>query len=281
MFDFGQFARALGIWQNERVDLGILNYHLRAFRHRSMWTPFRDVVASVLRPEFFVDRRVCLVGPSLGYVLPLQALTGAKSFVILDRDRIVTQLLPRKLRSQFEQRRADVVSDVRTVRTHLHTTGGLELLAKLKGSDTIFVFCNVLGQLKYSWLEGMTGSETDFAERFSYGKRWFGSLRNLLDGVHWVSLHDRISFADSTPVGDLPRAFVQGRRLGEEALFGVIRPVSKNSDVLKSFESHWMDFWELDHGPFVYAPWKLAVARTQWIEFASSKNINLSLGPKG
>ncbi|MBX9769182.1 MAG: hypothetical protein K2X47_18040 [Bdellovibrionales bacterium] len=262
------------------MDLGMFNYHFRARRMQRLWNPFRQVVSSILEPALFEERSVVLVGPSLGYIVPLEIFRGARSVVAFDRDPIVRLFLKARL-GRF--RADDKGTTTKVIRQAIHTPRGLQEFSELAGRGSWFVFCNVLGQLKYSWLDGVPeeATENELKARMDLAQQWFSSLSQILQNEKWISFHDRISFDDLAPIsGDLAKGFLSQNRLSEDAVFQKHVELT-NSNSTKSFESHWLDFWKIDEGPFFYAPWKITPQRTQWIEFSGSKDVRVLLSAKG
>lgn len=249
------------------MDFGTFNYHFRARRRQELWQPFRLVVESLLNPSAFENRSVILVGPSLGYVIPLNTFRDARSVIAFDQDPLVRMFLKVKMGRDTAKNKTTKV-----IRQSIHTPRGLQEFSELAGRGSWFVFCNVLGQLKYSWLEGVKSEATDkeLKERTELAQQWFTGLGHILQNERWISLHDRISLDDSTALsGHVAKGFFSQARLSEDALFQKHLELVKPNHA-ESFESHWLDFWKIDEGPFFYAPWKITPTRTQWIEFAGS-----------
>lgn len=147
---------------------GGLKYHWTAYRRRQgPWAPHLRAVRSLLtdwQPR--VGSRLVLVGPSAGYSLPPEFLTGFRRIRVLEPDRLARRLLAHRFPAvsfEFVNRPRD-------------------LLLTIDAQDAV-LFCNVLGQLSLSPAMEIPDARAEFQQ--------FAERVALL--CPWASFHDRLS----------------------------------------------------------------------------------------
>lgn len=159
---------------------GGLYYHARAWRYRRLWQPFREEVAAWLGTWNPTSRKLLLIGPSAGYVLPTSWLAEFDEIVAVDID----SLAPLFFAQQHH------LSNVRWLNEDIlpmATAGpGLGKINRLLAEhrDYAVLFTNVLGQVECF---AKTTAQADKVEDF------MGRLRILLASREWASFHDRLS----------------------------------------------------------------------------------------
>ena len=162
---------------------GGLRWHARAaLRRNRLWRPFREKLAEFLDRWQPATRSVILVGPSAGWCLPSHFLTGFDRITIVDPD-LWAQPLFRRLHPK-----ARIINWIRGD----FFDHAAELLKS--APDAAVLFCNVLGQLRFSGL-----TDEQMAERIA-------TLPSLLVGHPWASFHEILSGETEITPRSLPLA---------------------------------------------------------------------------
>lgn len=153
---------------------GGLYYHLRAWRHRHLWRPFRSQITDWLSSWSCPREELILLGPSAGYSLPDDWLKSFRKIEAFDLDPLSGPL--------FRRLHPDL--PVKFHRVNLFWQDGRLSTAPLQNlliehPRATILFCNILGQVL---LEGRASEEewTAFLRR----------LREILHPHHWASYHD-------------------------------------------------------------------------------------------
>lgn len=153
---------------------GGLNWHLRAFwRQRALWQPFRKALADFLDQWHPDATRLILVGPSAGWCLPDPWLNRFQAVTAIDPDPWAAPIFRRlhpKVRLES------------WIRGDFFAEGPDLLKAQPKAA---VLFCNVLGQLRFSGLDGR-----DVQARIA-------QIGALLAGHPWASFHEIMSCASA------------------------------------------------------------------------------------
>ena len=211
---------------------GGLRWHARAaLRRNRLWAPFREALAAFLDQWRPASRTLILVGPSAGWCLPSDFLARFDRVMAVDPDRWAQPLF-RRLHP--------------TVRLERWITGDFFALADdlLKAEpDAAVLFCNILGQLRFSGLSDVEA------------QRRIGLLPALLAGHPWASFHEILSGESNIT----PNALALAGRPEHEAL---LRQLGLSGE------------W-LDHGTGAVlpghvqrhiVPWRFAPERVHLIE---------------
>jgi len=171
-------------------------WHTRAFYRRNrLWQPFRQAVAQFLDAWQPKTRTLILVGPSAGWCLPSDFLARFDRIIAVDPDLWARPLFARL---HPKARIANWVRDD-------FFQAARSLLAA--EPDAAVLFCNLLGQLRFS---GLTEAEAEQQIR---------SLAPLLGGHPWASFHELLSGETglnprSLPLAGLPHGEALLRQLG-------------------------------------------------------------------
>ena len=185
---------------NERADRsGGLNWHLRAFwRRRVLWQPFQKALAGFLDQWNPTAEALILVGPSAGWCLPDPFLSRFTSITAIDPDPWAGPLFrlihPRAALKDW-------------IRGDFFAEADRLLTAQPKAA---VLFCNVLGQLRFSGLKG-----PDVQARIA-------QIAPMLAGHPWASFHEimsGVSMANPPPLA-LPGARDHRALLQELGLSG-------------------------------------------------------------
>jgi hypothetical protein len=185
---------------------GGLVYHWRAGRYAdSLWTPFRDELAELLRQWPADKRNLWILGASGGYTLTSTWLDEFDAIHVVDTDPLAGFFFRRRhwqLRGKIDVHPLNILT-AGTVPWELNPE---VFAARLTGS---ILFSNVLGQLP---LEHPT-QEDAF-------RSFLVSLRAQLASSSWASYHDVISaegltqwdhLTDGTWTDGLPKARLDWR----------------------------------------------------------------------
>lgn len=197
-------------------DMGLVNpagglyYHVRAWRYsRRLWEPFRASVARWLAEWSPPERVLLLVGPSGGYTLPMEWITGRFDRVVaVEPDPLARWIFERKFRQTadaqgqqvgvpgLEWRNEDLLS------SHILNA----FLGRGSGEGMAVLYSNILGQM------GILGRE------FEEAKRIVSVL--AASGCSWATYHDRFSSSGDGVVYDhgeipAPEGALQGEAVWE------------------------------------------------------------------
>lgn len=207
-------------------------WHTRAiYRRNRLWKPFRDALERFLSAWQPKTRSLILVGPSAGWCLPTSFLVRFDRITAVDPD-LLAPLLFRHLHPE-----ARITAWLRDDFFHC----GADLLTR--EPDAAVLFCNVLGQLRFSGLD----------EREVVGR--IASLAPLLVGRPWASFHEILS--GETPV--TPRALPLAGPPHHEALLRQL-----------GLSGEWLDHGAGDVLPKNaqrdIVPWRFAPGRIHLVE---------------
>lgn len=162
---------------------GGLRWHLRAFhRRKGLWQPFREALARFLAQWQPATRSLILIGPSAGWCLPSDFLTRFDRIIIIDPD-VWARPLFRRLHpgARLAQWIRDDFSAV------------LPALLE-REPDAALLFCNVLGQLRFTGLD-----EDRLTAKIA-------AIAPTLAGHPWASFHELLSGESAVTPRILPLA---------------------------------------------------------------------------
>jgi hypothetical protein len=163
-------------------------WHLEAWRSGRRWAGFRQRLGGWLggwRPS---ERRLLLVGPSAGWLLPREALGRFEAIAAIDPDPLAPWLFRRRFRGlpvTFSAR------DYLGPRADPLRPEGLDRLFGDHPGHAV-LFCNVLSQLGglYPAAVGAVADPPADTARFL---AWKAHLRTHLGQRSWASFHDRLT----------------------------------------------------------------------------------------
>lgn len=143
---------------------GGLRYHWRAWRHLTLWRPYREQLATWLAAWQPRESQLVIIGPSAGHTLNAAFLARFARIEVLEPDPVARALLRRRFpATHFSRGRLDCFADA----------DGPAWLARLY-PHAAFLFANVIGQ-------------------YLPGEAWAAALLTALQGRSWASSHDLLA----------------------------------------------------------------------------------------
>jgi len=199
-----------------------------------------------------------LVGPSAGYTLPDQFLSGFSTIRVLEPDPIAGFLLGRRLRRlgvPFE-----IDSSDRLISPLLHGGNGLAEMLRADPAARL-IFGNVLGQTRFLM------PEADFAP---FKRAFRERIVPLLAERAWLSFHDRLSGSLAPKLDD---RYTAPARLDDQAILRELYPTmdaSAHANATVELFDHQSDGFFPSQLPHTYFHWQIERTRHHLIEGVTS-----------
>ncbi len=157
---------------------GGVRWHWRAWRSAALWSPTSAQIAHWLASVRPRSKRLLLLGPSAGWMLPTEWLLRFDSIDAMDIDPVAGWL--------FGLRHGPALKAA-GIRWHYQTGDALAALPRLLTAHprACVLLDNLLGQLRFhapAWQDPMVFTSLQLAE-----------IKRLLHGREWGSVHDLLS----------------------------------------------------------------------------------------
>ena len=255
---------------------GGIVYHLRALSQRlgfrrlwkgDLWQGTRNIASAELKT--FLNRNdirtLLLIGPSSGYLLSpgLFRETSVQQLLVSEPDRLARLIFRwrfRKNRSGVER----IIFDGRTDRIPFFRRGSREELRqellsiqRAHGGHLGVVFWGVLGQIALHRSE-WTCTAADGA----------ASVRMMLEGIPWASLHDSLSARLHRSHQQSPTAAIAPLKF-ETGLTARTHEVAELNSLSHSATDHETD-WIDQLSPVTAFCWPLSGSRLHWCHWFTS-----------
>jgi hypothetical protein len=164
---------------------GGLLYHWRALQNKKRWAPFREFVEEWLlswsHPPF---SRLVLIGPNAGYTLPTSFVKKFAQVIVVEPDPAAWALFEARFQAGSQLVRVDYFGLKETPPNPEKLRGLFLAFPK-----SVFLFCNVLGQLPILLRED--GVAPEAIELYMQG---LGVVLTEMSQGHCIaSYHDRFS----------------------------------------------------------------------------------------
>lgn len=170
-------------WWN---DTGGLAYHFIAWRQKRAWRAFCLQIREFLESHVPNNGNLLLVGPSGGYTLPTQWLSGFQQISAIDPDPLAPFFFRRNHpRLKVTWSRHNYLFDHER---QWRTEGLSEIIGDYP--NHLLFFTNLVGQLPLLLKQANLQDEDTW-------KRWQQDWREALARQRWVSIHDLFSSAQA------------------------------------------------------------------------------------
>ncbi|OFZ19648.1 MAG: hypothetical protein A2Z20_12980 [Bdellovibrionales bacterium RBG_16_40_8] len=168
-------------------NTGGLKYHLRAFWHRKRWRPFCEFVEIWLNDwvkDLDLNKRqtLVLIGPNAGYTLSQSFISQFRNIIVIEPDPLAYAMFEARFHCGARLVRQDYFS----------LSDNPPNPEKLRGlflafPNSVFLFCNVLGQLPVILREKKGVNVEDYMRRLAK------VLHEEIKHHCMASYHDRYS----------------------------------------------------------------------------------------
>jgi hypothetical protein len=157
---------------------GGLQWHFRAWRSKSLWSPTCGQLAAWLAQTQPKSKQLILLGPSAGWMLPSDWLLRFEYIHAIDLDPLSPWLFARRQGAALQAGR---------VRWQYQSADALTELPRLLQAypQACVFFDNVLGQLRFHAPRGQ--------DPHHFAAHHLTQIRRHLQGREWGSVHDLLS----------------------------------------------------------------------------------------